>query len=515
VKSFRARLAAAPLPALVSLRWRMIRDATTRRRVKVLAFLPFALMAFAVAGGLAIPAERRFSISLLLPTVAVATVLIAVIAPLVAGGGNELYPRDQLVAFPITARTTYLGSLLLAPLNAAWLLQLTLLLTVTSVAVGAVPGLALALLSMLLFTVLATVVGQTIAWTVAGLRATPRGRLWTRLILVALLAVAAAVVAAGLTSEFLDSGPPRLVVNLVFDGANLAWLSWWWATLVLVASTVLAGQLGVAAVRWGQRRPGWSSGASGSVAAGRATVRSTVDTSQLKPAHAELTAVQRSSVWRAPALRRGILVLAILPGAAAATAGLEWSTLTLLPTLTAAAAGLLFGVNVFGLDGGGATWLGSLPGWAGPVFWAKTQVVAETCAIASLLAVLGGVVRAPAAGTATEVAAVLAATAAGTCVVVAMVMRISVRHPHRAPLDGPRDAPAPPGSMAGYSLRLAVPCTIVGLAFAAVARVPEWWFPLVLAVPFVCWALASIMQTAREWEDPGAQATVLSRVSAG
>ncbi len=111
--------------------------------------------------------------------------------------------------------------------------------------------------------------------------------------------------------------------------------------------------------------------------------------------------------------------------------------------------------------------------------------------------------------------AVLAATAAGTCVVAAMVMRISVRHPHRAPLDGPRDAPAPPGSMAGYSLRLAVPCTIVGLAFSAVARVPAWWFPLVLAVPFVCWAVASILQTAREWEDAGTRATVLSRVSAG
>ena len=199
------------------------------------------------------------------------------------------------------------------------------------------------------------------------------------------------------------------------------------------------------------------------MASGRAAVRSNVDPGALSPVHTELTAVQRASVWRAPALRRGILVLAVLPGAAAAVAGLEWPTLSLLPTLTAAAAGLLFGVNAFGLDGGGATWLGSLPGWAGPVFWAKTQVVAETCLVASLLAVLGGALTAPTASTASEVMAVLAATAAGTCVVAAMVMRISVRHPHRAPLDGPRDAPAPPGSMAGYSLRLAVPCTIVGL----------------------------------------------------
>ncbi len=308
----RTRLAAAPLFALVALRWRMIRDATTRRRVVSLALVPPVFMTLAVAGGLAIPEERRFSISLLLPTVAVATVLVAVIAPLVAGGGNELYPRDQLVAFPVTARTVYLGSLLLAPLNAAWLLQLTVLLTVTSVAVGAAPGLALSLLSMLLFTVLATVVGQSVAWAVAGLRATRRGRLGTRLTLAALLAVAAAIVAAGLTTAVLDSGPTRLVVNLVFDGANLVWSSWWWATLLLVAGIVLAAQLGIAAVRWGQRRPGWSSGASGSVASGRAAVRSNVDPGAPSPVHTELTAVQRASVWRAPALRRGILVLAVL-----------------------------------------------------------------------------------------------------------------------------------------------------------------------------------------------------------
>ena len=76
---------------------------------------------------------------------------------------------------------------------------------------------------------------------------------------------------------------------------------------------------------------------------------------------AELVAVDRASVWRAPALRRGAVVLALLPGLLAAGAQLPWSSLVVLPGLVAAAAGLLFGVNAFCLDGPGAVWLASLP----------------------------------------------------------------------------------------------------------------------------------------------------------
>ncbi len=50
--------------------------------------------------------------------------LLAAIAPLVAGGGNELFPPEQLVAYPITSRTEHLASLALAPLNLAWTAQL-------------------------------------------------------------------------------------------------------------------------------------------------------------------------------------------------------------------------------------------------------------------------------------------------------------------------------------------------------------------------------------------------------
>src|SRR5207244_1793777 len=76
---------------------------------------------------------------------------------------------------------------------------------------------------------------------------------------------------------------------------------------------------------------------------------------------AELVAVDRASVWRSSSLRRGAIVLAVLPGAVAMLAHPTWESLALLPGLVAAGAGLLFGVNAFCLDGAGAAWVATLP----------------------------------------------------------------------------------------------------------------------------------------------------------
>ncbi len=81
----------------------------------------------------------------------------------------------------------------------------------------------------------------------------------------------------------------------------------------------------------------------------------------------ELVAVDRASVWRAPALRRGAVVLALLPGLLAAGAQLPWSSLVgAARAWSRPAPALLFGVNAFCLDGPGALWLASLPRPAGP-----------------------------------------------------------------------------------------------------------------------------------------------------
>src|SRR4051794_41953804 len=91
--------------------------------------------------------------------------------------------------------------------------------------------------------------------------------------------------------------------------------------------------------------------------------------------------MDRASVWRSRSLRRGLLVLGILPGAAAALADLPWSSLVLLPALVSAGAGLLFGVNAFCLDGPGAVWLGSLPGDAPGAPRGQGEGIAPGCTV--------------------------------------------------------------------------------------------------------------------------------------
>ena len=74
----------------------------------------------------------------------------------------------------------------------------------------------------------------------------------------------------------------------------------------------------------------------------------------------QLMQIDRASVWRSAPLRRGALVLAILPGAVAAVTG-PLGLARAAPGLVAAGAGLLFGVNAFGVDGPGRSGSASLP----------------------------------------------------------------------------------------------------------------------------------------------------------
>jgi len=97
---------------------------------------------------------------LLAPSIFLAVAVVALIAPLVAGGGNELFPEEQLVALPITPHTSYAGSLALSPLNVAWTTQLIGLLGVTSYLVTDVAGLPFALVTCLTFVALVTLAGQ-------------------------------------------------------------------------------------------------------------------------------------------------------------------------------------------------------------------------------------------------------------------------------------------------------------------------------------------------------------------
>jgi Co/Zn/Cd efflux system component len=161
-------------------------------------------------------------------------------------------------------------------------------------------------------------------------------------------------------------------------------------------------------------------------------------------------------------------------------------------------------------------WLASLPHNPQLALFAKARVLAEVCVGAVLLAVLAAAVRAPEAPTLTQLMAVLASAVACITSVVATCMLLSVRRPHRADLRGARDIPAPPGSMAVYSVRLSAMTTLTAIMLSFVSYATPWpWLPLVVAVPLTVRALLALLRIAREWDDPGVRAQVVTSVASG
>lgn len=506
--STRAGRRTGQLRALLALRLRMVRSGRTRAALLALLLLPALLALVGVLVVDLIPDDRVFEISLAVPTVYLAFAVLAVLAPLSAGGGYELYPPEQLVAYPIRPRTVYAGTLVLAPINIAWLLNVVALVVLTALATGPTTwGTARAMVSLLLFVALTTATGHAVAWVVVGVRQTRRGRIGTWAVAAALATTLFVAIRLGHAFQLLDASPTRYALLNAIDGYQAAYRPWALGLLALTGGTAAAAALGVAATGWALRRPGDHAVRDGATPVRRRpTARQPLRT---------VVAVDRASVWRSVPLRRGLVVLLVLPGAVAAAAGLGWSSLVLLPGLVAAGAGLLFGVNAFCLDSSGASWLATLPGWDRLAFVAKTWVVAEVVFASVAAALLGAVSRAPAPGTAAAVTATIGSALSVGALVVASSMRSSVARPHRADLSGPRDTPAPPGVMAMHSLRLAVMTTFVGLLFSGAAFLPTWWLPLLLAVPFGCWAGLSLIDSGRRWSDPAARSRVVITVSGG
>src|SRR5690348_3409766 len=120
------------LRALVGLRWRMVRSRRARNGLLVLlGVFPLLFAQGVVIGQLIPPSRQLLHILFLTPTFFLVFAALAVVAPLVVGGGNELFPDGQLVAYPIRPQTMFAGSILLAPLNLAWVTQVLALGTVT------------------------------------------------------------------------------------------------------------------------------------------------------------------------------------------------------------------------------------------------------------------------------------------------------------------------------------------------------------------------------------------------
>ena len=496
----------AQLRALLVLRWQMARTTGLRLGIVLAALTVLWLLHLVLGSDDLLDAPTLATAVDVAPAAYLGFGVLAVIAPLTAGGGNEVVPPDQLVGYPVRPSTQFFGGLLLAPLNLVWVVQLLSLAALTSYLT--IDGSLLRGAATTLSYVLAlTVTGQAAAWLVVGLRQTQRGRRSVGALGVVLLLTAVVVVRTGRGRDVLDSSPTRSITAGVIAGGDGHLLRWGLTTGVLLAVTALALVVGSRTCAWALRRP-----------ADLGLHRHTEPVRRRGPrrtALRELVAVNRASVWRAPALRRGGLVLGVLPGLIAAGTAVPWESMIVLPGLVAAGAGLLFGVNAFCLDGSGAVWLASLPHDPRLVARAKAIVLAETVLGAVVVAALAGSLRSPGSPTSAQLAAIVASGLTCTALVVAGGLKMSTTRPHRADLRGPRDAVAPPGALALASARLALPAAFAGLLLGSASHTGIWWWPPLLALPVLLLCVLSVMRSLRRYGDPFARARIVQVVAAG
>jgi hypothetical protein len=417
--------------ALVALRWSMVRDQRSRRGLLLLALsLPAMVLVGGTAGQVARDSDLSFNVLLLTPSLFLGFAVLTVVSPLANGGGSELYPPEQLVAYPIRPQTVFLASVVSAPLNLAWATQLVALVSATSFIADRGPGVLLAVLTTLAYVGCATVAGQALGWWTVAVSASARGRLVTRTVGLAFLASLTAVVLTGNGTLLLDKAPTTRVTIAALQGSQGQRVPWAVVTVVLLVATLVAWHLGARATASALRRP-----RHGQAEASRPHPRRGLPRTEFRA----LLRTDAASVWRSAPLRRGVLFLGVAPGAVAASVQAPWSALVFLPGLVAAGAGLLFAVN------------------------AKVVVAAQTCLVPVALSLALAAPRAPGAPTASEAGAIAVATLVCTSSVLATCLRLSVHHPHRADLRGPRDAPAPPAAMLVASLSLALSTTVLSM----------------------------------------------------
>jgi hypothetical protein len=495
--------------ALLRLRWRMVREPASRFGLALLGGAAAGLLIGAVitGAGFSEAGDRSFGVALVMPSLLLGFAVSAVLSPLAAGGGNQLFPPEQLAAYPLRPTTQFRSSLILVPLNLAWLVQVIALSGATAFITGPGQRLLLALLVTGSYIVFATVAGQAAAWWIVGVRQSRLGRLAVLAAATVLIIVGSLVIITDRVTEVLDASPTTIVVRA--SAAAYAGDLTEWLPLVLghVVLTLVAYRLGVRACSWMMRRPSSVSQSSDA----RVLRRRTPALTDL----GEMLAVDRANVWRSTSLRRGLYVLGILPGLVAAIAGVRWVDLALLPALAAAGAGMLFGVNAFCLDSSGALWLASLPSPPRHTFLVRAATVLEVGLFTVALAAGAGSLRAQGTASLASVLATLCCAASAVVWVTATCMRLSISRPHRADLRGPRDTPAPPGAMAVYSARLAAGTTMLGLAFVLAARLGDPVLPLIVTTAVLLMSVRSLIRSRRMWEDPGIRARVVATVSSG
>ena len=509
-------LAVQPTPGRVAAARRAVQDvgilfrfraqAVRRRHLTRALSISFAVITLAIA---VVPAfmpgaagaGKAFDIFLLMPSAMAGILVLNMSSAIASGGGRELISRDQASPYPSSPTTDHLGALVLAPLNIAWMLQAWVLLGSMAYSFG--PGkLVQAQVVMVLWLVFSTALGQVIAWTMEAVR---RGRFGigvTRGLLVLVGLGAGAVQLTHNSVHLLDKVPTLWV----FQGAVSGWgYRWWVMVAFLLAGSVAALVAGAVPAHLAARR--------------MPRDEARMETDQHEPRRAARTMLctliraDRASVWRSVPMRRGMMVLAIGPGLVAIFGNLPWPSMTILPGLVASGGALLFGVNAWCLDGRGALWRENLPVPSTTLFDARTYVLAEFLASASLLTIAIGALRAGVPN-AQEFSALVCTLLVVLTQVVGASLRWSLAHPYPVDLRSARATPAPPAAMVGYSARLALSTTITSLFFSGFAHVPDWRASVVFAVPCLIWSGFRLMRTRRRWQDPVARAIVVTTTAA-
>ncbi len=478
-----------------------------RRRLGLAAVVLGLLTLAAVLGPayLAGPTPRNRSGSLLalLPSMCLGFLALAVLTAVASAGGREVVPRDQAVAFPVSTTTEHLGALLLAPLNIAWILQSWTLLGVTAYALGPEHLLAV-VLPVALWILAATALAQVAGWLAEGVRRGPHGVAVSRGVVLGLLALATLLVTTGALGVVLDHSPTRRVLDAVIAPAGGRWAEWVATVTGLALIGVAAVALGSIPARWALHRPMREELR---LESGRHQARAT--------ARSDLVMVlrmDRTAVWRSVPLRRGLTVLAVMPGVVALAGGLDWSMLTVLPGLVASGAALLFGVNTWCLDGRGALWRDSLPVGARTVFAARVIVLGEVLLGSATLTLLLAALRAGVPTTA-ELLALACSTLVVALQVVGAGMRWSIARPFAVDLRSARATPAPPVVMVGYSARLALSTTVTGLVFSGLATFGSIGTCVAVAAVMLLWSAWRLERSAQRWDDPVTRARVVATVA--
>jgi hypothetical protein len=447
--------------------------------------------------------SRRSDVLLLLPSGYIGVLVISIVSAAASGGGRELLPREQAVAYPVSPTTDHLGALLMAPLNIAWLLQSWTLLGATAYVVGPKWQLVLAEAPVLVWLVTATCTAQLVAWFVEWLRRGAHGAWVVRGLIAVLFVGMATLIVTHRFVPLLDRSPTVKITIGVLQGAATEWVPWLKVLVVLALSALAAVAVGAVLAGAVAGRP----------ARDELRVESSVRTPRDNPASdfVALLRTDRVGIWRSVPLRRGLMVLAILPGLVAVAGAVDWEMLSILPGLVASGGALLFGVNSWCLDGRGALWRDSLPVPPKQVFASRVVVLVEVLLLATFVTLLLASLRAGV-PTGTELLAVGCAAVVVSLQVVATSLRWSVRRPFAVDLRSSRATPAPPLVMVGYSSRLALSTTMTGLVFSLAAHA-SWQWSVLVALPFLLFSTYKLLGTAEEWANPETRCRVVAAVA--